>query len=240
VATPPTFVADYEASTWLNNTSPKTVTPTTAAGDILAVVGAGSNNVTTLATPTGNSLVYTLAQSIVVANFCATYGWTAPDPAGGAGWTLSDSETGSGTAFWGFTALRFSGSDGVGASAKTNAAGGAPSLAITTLQDNSAIVVIVADFAAVDGATRTWRTVNGITPTLANGLETTYTRDAAEYTVYVAYYSDAGAVGSNTVGLTVPSIQDYSIIAIEIKGAAGAPPPQESIRNSNAMDLMGF
>jgi len=40
--------------------------------------------------------------------------------------------------------------------------------------------------------------------------------------VYVAYYPDAGTAGSKTVGLSAPTGQQYSIVAVEIKGTAGA------------------
>lgn len=235
MATPPTFEAEYEVADWTVSTTPRTVTPTTNSGDKLVVAAVTADELTQLTSPpTGNSLTYTLAQSITLTDWCQAYGWTAPDDTGGAGWTLSVSETGSGAPPWGFTALRFSGSDGFGASAKTNVDGAAPSLDITTQQDNSAIVVMVGDWNAVDGSSRTWRTVNGITPTAANSLERVYARDAVNYTVYVAYYSDAGTAGTKTVGLSAPTGQKYSIIAIEVKGTASgggpAAPPVLSFR----------
>lgn len=121
--------------------------------------------------------------------------------------------------------LTFRGSDGVGASNKTNASG-APSLSLTTTQANSAIVVVVGDWNASDGTTRTWRTVNSITPSAGNGFEVTYYSDGSLYGLYIAYYPDVGAAGSKTVGLTVPSGQKYSIAAVEIKGAAGGGSPK--------------
>ena len=235
MATPPTFVAEYEASSWLNNTTPKTVTPTTVVGDVLVVVGNTEDEAVTLTTPTGNSLTYTLQQSVTVTDFTATYLWTAPDNTGGTGWTLSVSRAGSALEF-GFTVARFSGSDGVGASSKTNVTSGAPSLDITTQQDNSAIVVISGDWSAQDGASRTWRTVNGTTPTAGNGFELVYARSAITHAVYVAYYPDAGTAGTKTVGLSAPGSQKYAILAVEIKGAAAPPPPGPALQfvKSNA------
>jgi hypothetical protein len=80
---------------------------------------------------------------------------------------------------------------------------------------------VVADWNAVDGAVRTWRTVNGTAPTSGNGFERSYVRDAASMTYYCAYYPDAGAAGSKTVGLSAPSTMRYVICAVEIKGAQG-------------------
>ncbi len=106
-----------------------------------------------------------------------------------------------------------------GASAKTNVAGpAAPTLDLTTTQDNSAVVVANGDWDAVDGASRTWRTVDG---TLT---EEAYQLVASEYTVYGGYHADSGAIATNAVGLTAPSTQKYSIIAMEVKGPASAVP----------------
>lgn len=219
----PTFVAEYE-TTFNESTSPETDAVTVATSDILAILGVVEDSATTLTTPTGGGYTYTLQQNSNVASNCNVYGWTAPITSDQS-YSVSISDAGDGSHWWGYNVLRFSGSDGVGASAKTNSTGGS-SLGITTTQANSAIVVAVGDWNAVDGASRTWRTVNSTTPTAGNGFERTYFRDAAHYGVYIGYYPDAGAVGAKTVGLSAPTGQKYSIIAIEIKGsaAAGAPP----------------
>ena len=133
MATPPVFEAEYEVASWTVSTTPRTVSPTTNIGDKLVVAAVTADQLTQLTSPpTGNSLTYTLAQSIEAASSCQVYGWTAPDNTGGAGWTLSVSETGSGAPPWGFTVPRFSASEGFGASAKTGPTSGAPSLDITT------------------------------------------------------------------------------------------------------------
>lgn len=217
MATPPTFVAEYEAA-WSTSTHPKTASVTVGVGDLLVVVAVGEADGLTVSTPTGGGLTYTLAQSIVVSTYCSAYIWTAPSSSSQS-FTLS-LDTNAASLKWGFNALRFSGSDGAGASAKTNVASGAPSLSLTTGQDNSAIVAVNGDFNAGDGTSRTWRTINSITPTSGNGLEVTYFRDAAAYTVYAAYWSDAGTAGSKTTGLSAPTGQKYSIIAVEVKGTA--------------------
>ena len=218
----PTFQAHYVVSTWDTSTTPKTATPTTSAGDVLAVLSAAEDNDATLGTPSGNSLTYTLRQQSANTPDDASRvaGWTAPATAA-VGWTLT--QTRAGTALkWGFDAFRFSGSDGVGGSAVATAGSGGPSLNITTTGANSAVVVIVADWNAVDGTTRTWRTVNGVAPSAGNGQETVYFRNGSNYTVYAAYYSDVGAAGVKTVGLSAPAGQIYSIVAIEILGTADA------------------
>lgn len=215
----PTFVTSYQSSFGDSNT-PKTAAPTVAVNDVLVVVGVAEDAGTTIATPTGGSLTYTLQQSLVVASNCAVYVWTTIS-ASAQSFTLSADEGGAGTAWWGIQALRFSGSDGVGASNKAQTTG-APSLSLTTNFANSAVVVVNGDWNAVDGTTRTWRTVNSITPTAGNSLERTYFRDAAHYGVYVAYWNDVGAAGAGTYGLSAPTGQKYGIIAVEVRGSSGA------------------
>src|SRR5688572_25476774 len=177
MATPPTFVADYSTG-FSATTSPRTVSTTVANGDLLAVMGASEDQSNPLGTPTGGGLTYSLQQAVEVINYATSYGWTAPSSSGQT-YNLSQSFTGGGTHAYGSVAMRFSGSDGVGASSKTNVSSGAPSLDITTQADSSAICVIVSDWNAGDGASRTWRTVNGTAPSAGNGYERVYFRDAS-------------------------------------------------------------
>lgn len=218
MATPPTFVAEYEVASWTAAGTSKTASVTVAAGDLLVVLGASEDFTKPLSTPTGGSLTYTLRQSVVISNYCTVYIWTAPCPTSQSFTITSTIPTG-GEA--GLDVVRLSGHGGVGASIATNLASGAPSLAVTTTGANSALLAISADWSATDGASRTWRPVNSITPTSGNGLELAYARDAAIYTVYAAYWNDTGTAGSKTVGLSVPSGQKYAIATIEILGTAG-------------------
>src|SRR5262249_15528722 len=151
----------------------------------------------------------------------ATYIWTAPSSSAQT-YTLSATRGGS-TANYGDIAVRFFGSTGAGASNKSQSASGAPSVSLTTQQDNSAIVAIVGDWNAVDGSTRTWRTITGFTPTAGNGQELVYNRTAGDYAVYVAYWPDAGTAGAKTVGLSAPSTLKYNLLAVEVKGAVVFP-----------------
>jgi hypothetical protein len=209
----PTFVQEYE-DTWTGTTSPKTISVTVANGDTLVIFAVAESNIS-LSTPSGGGLTYTLRQAVSVTNFCSLSVWTAPSSSAQT-FTLSMSNT-SGSQVWGFNCLRFSGASSVGASSKTNSTG-APSLALTTTGANSTIVTFVGDFSASDGTTRTWRTINGITPA-SGGLEKTYFRDAAKYTVYGAYWNDAGAAGSKTTGISSPSAMTYSIASVELLGS---------------------
>lgn len=219
----PTFVAEYE-SAW-NTNADKTVAVTTAVDDVLVALCAASNwsdSTDDISPPTGGTgLTWTTQETIFVSDYCAVAIFTTVASAVNTGANITLSLSGAADALLGFNILRFSGSDGIGAAEKTNVLSGGPSLNITTTQANSALCVINADWNAVDGASRTWRTVNGITPTSGNGLEKTYFRDAAQYTVYAALYDDAGSVASKTVGLSAPTGQKYAIAVVEVKGTAG-------------------
>lgn len=188
------------------------------------VYAAAENGVNAFSTPTGNSISFTLSASIHVdTNWSDVSIWTGIDATGGTNWTLSLSRTAQ-NQHYGLTCMVFRNASGIGATnSNRNGTSQAPSLNLTTTQDNSAIVVINADWNANDGASRTWNTVNSITPTSGNGFETTYVRDAGFYTVYGAYYNDAGTAGSKTLGLSAPSTQQYSIAAVEVKGSTGSP-----------------
>lgn len=222
MATPPVFAAEYEGANWNTTTHPKTAAVDLAPGDVLVVCGAAEADGLVISTPTGGGLTYTPDETVVVTNYAAIYTWTVASTSGQT-YTLS-LDTNNFSLFWGFNAVRFSGSNGAGGSAQAHVLSGAPTLNLTTTGDNSALVCIVADFNAVDGTSRTWRTVNGITPTAGNGYELTYFRDASAYTVYVAYYPDAGLIGTCTVGLSAPTGQKYSIAVIEVL-ATDAPGP---------------
>jgi hypothetical protein len=212
----PTFVAEAETA-WNSNSSPRTQSVTVTAGERLVVIASSEDGSTTLATPTGGSLTYTLQQSVVVGSYCTAYVWTAT---ASSSTTFDVSITASGGGQFGFNVLRFSGSDGFGASSKTNVASGAPSLSLTAGSANSAIVAITSDWNAGSGA-RTWRTINSITPSSGNGLEVSYAA-TGNYTTYGAYWSDAGTAGSKTVGLSAPTGQKYAIVALEVLGTAGS------------------
>lgn len=212
--TPPTFVSETETA-WNTTTSPKTTASISVnTGDIIVAYGMCENHQSAL-TISGGSLTWTQQQVILVTNFCWASIWTTTATST-TSFTVSFTRTGSAIDFGG-DVLVFRNSAGIGASSKTNVAGGAPSLTLTTLANNSAVVCINGDFAAL-ATSRTWRTVNSITPTSGNGLEQTYQAVGSNYTVYGAYWNNVGTAGSKTFGLSAPTGQTYSIISCEVKG----------------------
>lgn len=215
VITPPTFVAKYEPA-WDAAQQSLNTSVTTEVGDVLVFAGLGSNANAIPGEPTGGTgLTWTLQQSVNVStSWCVVNLYTATATTAET-FTLSSTAAGSG-AHWGFTVYRFSGVDSIGASAKANASG-APSLSLTTTADDSAVAVFAADWNSVDGSSRTWLTGAG---TLT---EETYARVASAYTVFGGFHADAGAAGAKTVGLSAPTGQKYSMVAVELLGTEDVP-----------------
>ena len=217
----PTFVAQY-ATAFNSNATPKTAMSAVAinSGDVLVMVGGAEDASAT----SGYAPTYTENGGASLANSTENAD-NAYSPVSAATYTASSSEnititavvgaSASPTAYFGANVARFSGSSGVGA-IQTGNGTGSPSLSITTTQDNSAIVVIFADWYAIPG-TQTFTSAGGAgSPTLLTG----YPADTNHYGVGVAYYADAGAAGAKTVGMSAPTVQKWRGIAIEVKGSA--------------------
>lgn len=209
----PTFVQEAEVTFGTSAVAATTGTFDVLSGDVLVAVGISEDSSYAL-TISNNStaLTWTEQQQVNVASNTRVYIWTTVMAAGRTGLTVTASQAGFGT--HGLNVLTFRGSDGVGASNKTTGSGG-PSLGLTTTQANSAIVIGNGDWNAIDGTTRTWRTVG------APATEQTYFRDSAHYTTYVGYHADAGTAAAKTIGLSAPVGQAYAIAAVEVKGSAG-------------------
>ena len=220
------------------------------AGDILVVVGSTEASNEPIASISGGSLTWTTKESVVQTDYCYAGLWTATVDSNKTMTVSALGPPGNNIGF-GITVYQYRGASGLGASSNSFGSG-APSLSVTTSAANSAIAGLVADWNADDGTTRTWRTINGITPTNGNGLEKSYFRDASAFTSYSAHYNDAGTIATKTYGLTAPTGQKYTAVGIEIlKGtdsnasvsvtgqAANASLGTVTIRNSYAQTATG-
>lgn len=213
VTTHPTLASTNTPASFVVSGTPRQATITTIPGDLLVIYAGGEDASDVITAPTGNSISFTLQASVSTASFASAYMWTGTDSVGGT-WTLTLADPNNGK--WGYNCLVFRNTQGVGAVNVTHNTG-LPSLSLTTTSDSSAVVVFSDDWQALDGSSRTWQTVNNITPTAANLMELTYARGSTAYTAYAAYYPDAGTAGSKTLGLASgPTPQSYSIIALEI------------------------
>jgi hypothetical protein len=225
----PTYVAEFEG-TWTTTTTPKTSASISAtAGDVLVAVGIVADSSDTFSTPTNSGVAqtWTLQAQATAASFTRVAMWTCVVSTTQA-MTVSLARTTGGTADkYGLTVHQYSAVDTVTPIGAANATtgSGAPALTLTTQQTDSSVLVVSADWAAVDGAVRTWNTVNG-----SVGTEMTYTRETTgAYTIYIDRYTDAGGAGSKSLGLSAPVGQTFSIAAVEIRGivvASAARPPR--------------
>jgi hypothetical protein len=210
--TKPEFITEAETA-WDTTTPKETPSITVQAGDVLIAfadceeVSGGTAN---LSTPSGGGLTWSLVQRVLVNSYNETAIWSA---------TATEAKTFKVTFARGATSRRFGGnvlvfrkSGGVGASAKTNVSSGAPTLDITTAKEHSAIVVASGDWNATNGSSRTWRTNAGAL------TEQTYQFINGVWTVYGGLHADAGAAAKYAVGLSAPSGQKYSIVAVEVYG----------------------
>lgn len=223
----PTFVADYAYVPAVASAN-ATLDLTCGSGDVIVVVGQVEDNAYTLATPTGGTgLTWAAIGPSNLANYAKVYAWTTTASASNTAATITVNRNGANSYWASVRAFRFSGSDGIGATAiTTTATSGTPNLALTTTQSNSAVVCLVADWNAIDATTRTWRTINGTAPTSGNGYERNYARDASVGSVLSAYWPDAGSAGSVTTGLSAPtSGWKWLSIAVEVKGTTGGATP---------------
>jgi hypothetical protein len=206
--TPPTLISENEVSSWTTTPGSKsTASFAVQAGDVLVAYGMTENSPNGLSI-SGGSLTWTQQQLVNVSNYGRAYAWTAT---ASSSTSITVTFTRSGSGQYGGDVLVYRGSGGIGASAKANTTG-APSLSLTTTQAGSAIVVAAVDWNAVDGSSRAWRTGGG------SLTETTYATDPLHGTYYGGYHADAGAAGAKTVGLTAPTGQQYSIVAVEVTG----------------------
>jgi hypothetical protein len=227
-ASAPVFVQEAETSwsTLASTTASVATAPfNVETGDILIAIGACSDNAedVNISDNAGGAISWSLVQHVNVGSYCRVKLWTAVADSNRSLTVTFTRVTGvGGGLIYGGTVHTWRGSDGIGDSDKGNAATGQPSIGLTTVQDLSAIFLFNADWTAQDGTSRTWDTINSITPTSGNGLEKTYFRDSAQYSVYGAIWDDVGAVGAKTAGISAPSGQKWATVAIEILGSVGS------------------
>lgn len=239
----PTFVSYGDSGAFATAVATGTVRTISSVavltGDILVVFGLIESGGGAFSTPAGGSLTYTQQQKPNADNdalHSQAYLWTATASAG-ATFNITSTMTG-GTYNCGIGCYVFRAAAlGTPVTAGNEASGTAPSLAITTVGANSAVVYAGEDWNGVSGASRTWRTINSITPTSGNGAEKLYALNSGSgATFYSAYWSDVGAAGSQTTGMTAPTGQQQNAVVIEIQGAAAAASVPQPVIISQAIN----
>lgn len=225
----PTFIASYNTN-YGSNSTPRTLSVTTQAGDLVVVYAGSENSHISFASLSGNGISFAQHQSVYdggIGSWANAAIWSGIDTTGGTNWTLTLAAGGSGEAF-GVTAIVFR---NAAAGASTSAAvdspgvGGYAQVPLTTTSPSSAVVVFSADWYVDSLYEPTWNTINSVTPTSGNGYQLTYYRSGGIYIAQGAYYPDTGAAGANNYGYYTAYQKKYSIVALEIKGTFGASTP---------------
>lgn len=194
-------------------------TPTT--GNILVVKYSSADTGLVPGTPTGGGWTYTKTSFSAGASHCYVSIWTATVGGSPASQTVALTSSGSNVPH-SMVVEEWSGAQ-LAATPATNATKtgtGAPSATLSTVANNSVVTSINGDWAAVAPGTPAYLSSaledNGGAP---NGHLTV----SGQYTAYY-FYQTAATLGSQTIGLTAPTGQTWSMVGIEIE-ATGATAP---------------
>lgn len=234
-----TLVTDYEKPGWaISNPGPDTtITPTVAVGDLYIVIAGGDEwggATDNISTPSGGGLTYNVGPKgvpTVGGQNSEVFSWYGIAGSAQTNFTLT-MQTAGASPHWGFDFIRFSGSDGIGATSQNVSAGTntAISLSLTTTFANSGILAFFADWNAPSLTGRTWLAINGYTPAtnIANGEVVAFQETNATY--LCCYYPDVGPAGAKTTGLSAPATGRWSGLALEVRGSSGGSPAFDASR----------
>lgn len=207
VSTAPTLAGVYQAPSFNSPGSTSTSVPITAGNRLVATVYTSNPNGVATAPTGGTSLTWTLASqspATPTAGLTNVFVWTATATTTETA-TLSVASTGA--AGEGALFLRFTGATGFGSAAHAETS--TRQTTITTTAASSAVVVVASDWNVVAGKS-VWTTGAGAV------TDVFYDDHGGSYLARVGLYTDTGAAGSKTVGLTAPTGQLDSIVALEI------------------------
>ena len=184
---------------------------TPATGNIVVVKAVTENSASTFnitSTPSGGGLVYTSQVSNSAAINCWTGIWTAPVTSGGTAQTVSLAGPTGGAAHWMLVVEVWAGAQLAATPATCDTQStGAPSTTLTTATVNSVVSWCDGDYAGISGsaAYQSGATQDGL----------------VQDTHYAAYsaYQTAPVQGSQTLGMTTPAGQTYSVLGVEIQSS---------------------
>lgn len=224
----PTFVDSQEGATWdRNTTTTRSITITVTTGDRLVLAAATEDNTSvtlTLTNAGGQTWTAITGSPSNVASRCKQYGWTATSVTTGS--ITVEVTAAAGNFGKGLEVYAFSGSDGFGNVIFANGISDDPSFAtLTTLQPNSAVVLLRTDWNASDTPSPTVTTYR--TASAGSFTERSYLRNSAAYTVATGYHPDAGAAGAKTLGHTTTGTlsENWIYMGVEVFGSAAASTP---------------
>lgn len=213
----PTLAQSVEVdSTASNTTSLVTSAITVTNGDVLVIKVAAESNATGITTPTGGSQTYTLRASDATASHCNVAIYTAV--VSGSPGTVTVTVAFTSTPSWhSMVVERWTGAQlaGTPATNSTKVGTGAPSTTLTTVAAGSVVTWVNGDWNATAPGTPAYRS-----------SATQDGRHDKSTSFYVAYYATqaAASAGSQTMGLTAPTGQTWSLLGIEVQDAGGGAP----------------
>jgi len=187
---------------------------TVAAGDLLVAFAITEDDAVAIASIAGGEQDWSVPVVAVEEEHAWVGMWTAEADADRS-MTVSFTLNGDSMGAFGGGVMVFRGSSGVGAVVEELGTAGSGEADLVTTGQNSAIVVAVGDWNAMDGSARVWLEEAGDLD------EAVYFRDPGAYTAYAGVHRDAGAPRSFQVGLESPDDQVYSLVALEVLGSSG-------------------
>jgi hypothetical protein len=218
----PTLVNSYfvQSSTGGDSSTLSTTAFTPSDGEVIVVKAATWDTGTPAGTPSGGGQTYTRRSTAApggFAGYCTIFTAVVSGTPGSMSVTLSAP---AGSCYHSMTVERWSGAQVAGSpatNATINGVGSAPSVTVTTTADNSIVTWANVDENSSDTAGRAY--LSGATEDgLADGHSTFSS-------VHYFAYQTAAAAGSQTVGMSTPSNQSWTITGIEILAAAPAASP---------------
>jgi hypothetical protein len=209
----PAFVTSYLAQSATTGDTSTLVTPsfTPASGELIVVKAATWDGGTASGTPSGGSLTYTRKSTAAPAGFfgyCTIFTATVGSTPGAMTVTLSAP---AGSCYHSMVVERWTGAQ-VAATPATNTvtsgAGTTPSAAITTTASNSIITWVSVDENSNDPTGRIY-----LSSATEDGLADGHLQSD---TVQYYAYQTAGSAGTQTIGMSAPSNQQWAMTGIEI------------------------
>ena len=213
----PSLLASYTSAQTRNNTVLSSGAFTASAGEVIVVKISNESGFNSPGLPTATGLTFTTRAQATsgTANDCFAGLYTAVVPAGGGTYTVTAPASGASLSH-SFVVERWGNAQLAATPAITQVTGNTTSSAtITTTAANSVVSWASADWNAVTYTTRTYR--SSATEEFVTGTA------GSDYFAAYAYQSAATA-GSQTFGMTQPTGQKDSMVAIEILdgGVTGA------------------
>ncbi|MCO7195386.1 hypothetical protein, partial [Pseudonocardia sp. McavD-2-B] len=222
----PTLVATYTAELVGGTMTTESFTPD--PGELLVVKALAGHSLATLGAPAGGDLTYTSAATpVTLASYCPIRIDTARVGSSPAPMTVSVAVTNGGSYSPSLIVERWAGAHLDSPPATNNVRTG------TTAQTMNPIVQATEGGSVITWAAGDWQAVSGGTPTYRSGAVANFEKRNSA----VNYWSATQGVetaGGNFVGMSAPSGQKWSLLAVELLPVGETGPPTEETGTGTA------